>query len=377
MARRVYFHIGAPKTGTTYLQRVMWHNRAALRAAGVLIPGEDYRDRVWATQTVREMKQPDRRAAAAWDRIVRQVHAFDGDAVISHEFFSAASKEQAARAIDALAPGEVHIVYTARDLTRLIPALWQERLKYRYQGTFGDFRPAPVTAPPRAHWSWRTIDVVDVLQRWSSTLPPEHVHVVTVPRPGAPRTVLWTRFATACGFDPAVVSLDVPAANESMGLVESELLRHINPRIGEEISGITEVPTWVRDYLGLRVLAERKGEKIGLDPHRHARMRKRSITVVEQLRQAGYDVVGDLDELIAPVTAPPFRQPEDVTTEELLDASLDVIAQMLSDYREVARERQQLRRRVETLSWRRYTEPARLAGALRRRLGSVSRRRPR
>jgi hypothetical protein len=323
------------------------------------------------------MRQPDQRAAAAWDRIVREVRAFDGDAVISHEFFSSASKEQAGRAIDALAPAEVHLVYTARDLTRLIPDLWQERLKYRYQGTFADFRPAPVTAPPRAHWSWRTIDAVDVLQRWASTLPPELVHVVTVPRPGAPRTVLWDRFAMACGLDPAIVSLDLPATNESMGLVESELLRRINPRIGEEISGLTEVPTWVRDYLGLRVLAERKGERIGLDPHRHARMRKRSITAVEQLRQAGYDVVGDLHELIAPVAAPPFRQPEDVSTEELLDASLDVIAQMLSDYREVARERQQLRRRVETMSWRHYTHPRRRLLALLRRISPASRGRSR
>lgn len=346
MARRVFFHIGAPKTGTTYLQRIMWQNRAALASSGVLIPGDDYRDRVWATEVVREMPLVDARAERAWDLIVRQIRGFDGDAVLSHEFFSAASKEQAERAIAALAPAQVHVVYTARDLTRLIPALWQERLKYRFTGKFSEFEPAPLSSPPKAHWSWRTIDVVDALQRWGATLPPERVHVVTVPGPGAPRDLLWRRFAQACDFDPDIADLDLPSANESMGLVESELLRRVNPRIGEEIRGVIEVPTWVRDYLGLRVLAERDGERIGLGQARHTQMRERSLTAVATLRDAGYDVVGDLDELVAPKEAPGLRQPEAVTNDELLDVALDVIAQMLSDYRQVARERRDLEREL-------------------------------
>jgi hypothetical protein len=365
----VFFHIGAPKTGTTYLQRIMWSNRRALASIGVLIPGDDYRDRVWATEVIREMPLVDARAERAWDLIVRQIRGFAGDAVLSHEFFSAASKEQAERAIATLAPAEVHVVYTARDLTRLIPALWQERLKYRFTGKFSEFEPAPLSSPPKAHWSWRTIDVVDALQRWGATLPPEHVHVVTVPGPGAPRNLLWRRFAQACDFDPDVADLDLPAANESMGLVESELLRRVNPRIGEEIRGVIEIPTWVRDYLGLRVLAERDGEKIGLGPARHTQMRERSLTAVAALRDAGYDVVGDLDDLVAPPEAPALRQPEAVTNDELLDVALDVIAQMLSDYRAVARERRDLKR--ELLSG---TPPRSLVGRVKRRLGRLARR---
>ncbi|MBA2774812.1 MAG: hypothetical protein H0U36_12330, partial [Nocardioidaceae bacterium] len=39
--KRVFFHIGAPKTGTTYLQNVLFQNRPALKAAGVLYPYSD------------------------------------------------------------------------------------------------------------------------------------------------------------------------------------------------------------------------------------------------------------------------------------------------------------------------------------------------
>src|SRR4051812_22374835 len=37
-----YLHIGAPKSGTTYLQKTLWNNRAALRDRGVLYPGPDF-----------------------------------------------------------------------------------------------------------------------------------------------------------------------------------------------------------------------------------------------------------------------------------------------------------------------------------------------
>ena len=33
---RVFLHIGEPKTGTTFLQQVMWRNRSELAARGVV-----------------------------------------------------------------------------------------------------------------------------------------------------------------------------------------------------------------------------------------------------------------------------------------------------------------------------------------------------
>ena len=38
MAKRVFLHIGTPKTGTTHLQTVLWANRAKLAELGVLLP---------------------------------------------------------------------------------------------------------------------------------------------------------------------------------------------------------------------------------------------------------------------------------------------------------------------------------------------------
>jgi hypothetical protein len=345
MARRVFFHVGTLKTGTTYLQRLMWENRAALRSAGVLIPGEVFQDRVWATQTVRGMAQPHARAAGAWDRIVGQVNAFEHDAVISHEFFAAATEQQVARAIGRVAPAEVHVIVTTRDLIGILPAFWQERLKFGYTGGFADYDPDPLDAQPSQHWSWRTIDAADVLRRWGADLAPERVHVVTLPRPGAPRDLLWRRFAHVCGIDPDVATLDLPRVNESMGVAEAELLRRVNHGLHPQLRRPTEPARWVRSYLGQEILARRDGEPLRVAPERAAELRQRGKQIAEEIRARGYDVVGDLDDIVGPEAPPTSRLPGDVPDTELLEVAVDVINVMLADHRRISRENDELRRR--------------------------------
>ena len=330
MAKRVFFHIGGAKTGTTYLQSLMWENRGRLRAHGVLIPGEKHGDRVKATMVIRGVPPQFPGEEKAWDQIVSQVRVFPGDAVISHEFFGTADPDQADRAL-ADVQAEAHLVYTARDLTRVLPALWQERVKFVHAGSLDDYDPAPVTASARDNWSWRVIDASDALGRWGRNVPPERVHVVTVPKQPADRRELWRRFAAACGIDPDLALAEPATAYESVGLVEAELLRRLSGRLGPEFRKPRVAPRWVRSYLAHGVLSARKGERIGLDAQRYAEVRARGLAIVADLRARGYDVVGDLNDLVPDPTPPTVRGPSDVTAEELLDVSLDVIATMLGD----------------------------------------------
>ncbi len=371
MARRVFFHVGTLKTGTTYLQRVMWRNREALEAAGVLVPGSRFQDRVWATQTVRGMRQPHATAATAWDRIVAEVNAFEGDAVISHEFFGGASAVQARNAIARVAPAEVHVVVTTRDLLGILPAFWQEQVKFGFTGTFADYDPAPLSARPSQHWSWRTIDAADVLRRWAADLPADRVHVVTMPGTGAPRDLLWTRFAAACGFDPAVASLDLPPVNESMGVAEAEFLRRVNGGLHAELRRPPEPARWVRRYLGLEILARRGGEKLRVPAARVPELRERGRRIADEIRAAGYHVVGDLDDIVGPAQPPTSRQPEDVPDSELLEVALDVVNTMLADHRSLSVENTALHRARSPRPDRQGPRPrgaarARSAGPVRR-----------
>ena len=51
---RVFVHIGLPKTGTSYLQGVLWGQREQLRSAGLFVPGRERRDHLWSSMVVRD-----------------------------------------------------------------------------------------------------------------------------------------------------------------------------------------------------------------------------------------------------------------------------------------------------------------------------------
>ena len=85
MTERVYLHVGCPKSGTTYLQRVLRHNEEELRRQGVLVAGRTHVELVHAGFVVRDdnrLKQLPDRASRAWDRIVEQVRDFDGSSAL-------------------------------------------------------------------------------------------------------------------------------------------------------------------------------------------------------------------------------------------------------------------------------------------------------
>ena len=50
------------------------------------------------------------------------------------------------------------------------------------------------SGPKPSMWFWKAQGLPDVLTRWGAGLPPERIHVVTVPQSGAPRDLLWQRY---------------------------------------------------------------------------------------------------------------------------------------------------------------------------------------
>ena len=127
-----------------------------------------------------------------------------------------------------LAGSEVHVVYSARDLARQLPAAWQESIKQGRRWSFRAFLDAGRAR--RRPWFLRAFDLPTVLGTWGAALPPERVHVVTVPHDGRRRRgdVLWLRFCQAFGIDPAWAPLDSERANRSLGIAETQVLRRLN-----------------------------------------------------------------------------------------------------------------------------------------------------
>ena len=373
VARRVFLHIGLPKTGTTYLQTILWKNREELLRQGILLPGFGPRQHLWASGVVREepnLENRHRNAPRAWEVLTREANAHDGTAVISHEFFAGASPEQAARAVADLGDAEVHVVLTARDTLSLVTARWQEFVKNGATTPIDAYPESEETSPHDA-WDWGSMDVADVLRRWGTSVPPERVHVLTLPKPTEPRETLWLRFADLLGIDASRCDASGSEANESLGVVEVELLRRVNADL-QGFGRPLDRGVWIRGYLAQGKLVPRKGEKFWPSPERVAELRARGDRAVDELAARGYDVIGDLDDLRTPSDVPERRHPDSVTDAELVDAATATIAAMMTDVRELTRERDEAQQASSGLD--KLDQPKRLVRKAARRARSLWRR---
>jgi hypothetical protein len=332
---RVFLHVGSPKTGTTFLQDVLWSQRATAGEHGLLLPGERFNDHFLATLDVRGLaddpSQPER-ARGMWDRLVAEALAWDGNVLISHELFAGASAEQAGRAVATLAAGaEVHVVVTARDHVRQISAEWQEHVKHRSAASFGDFVREVREDRARDTWFWQVQDYAAVLERWGRDLPPERLHVVTVPPAGADPTILWARFAGLLGLEPGAFDTDLERSNSSLGAEQAELLRRVNVELGDRLPLPGPYPLVVKNVLAHQVLEGRNGTRltIGAEDTEFAAAAARGIA--DRIAAMGADVVGDLAELVPEARPGPpsdhaYEMPSDGA---LLAESVSAIADLL------------------------------------------------
>lgn len=338
-AKHVFLHIGAPKTGTTFLQQVLWANREALAETGVCYPLSRPREHFHATMDLRQMTWGGKHDPAwdgAWDRVSERVRAWPGRAaVLSNELLGAATPDQIARAVRSLGPGELHIVFTARDFARQLPSDWQEQVKHTHSVTYPEFLEVLVNRADgaRPHYYemfWGLHDPVRVLAPWADAVGPGHVHVVTVPQAGASRDVLWRRFAALVGIAADSCDLAQGRSNESLGSVEAELLRRTNERADRVQPRVYDQK--LRSYLVGTVLAGRPNRAaIPLPAEFGAWANERSEKLIAELQATGYHIVGDLEELRpAPASAGTRRDPTAISDGELLDAALDALAGLLT-----------------------------------------------
>jgi len=326
-------HIGAFKTGTSFLQHRLWAERVELAQQGVLFPGErGWGDQVRALSHVAD--RPDNHGAPVpaqpWDEMVQAITTWPGStAVLSFEFLSLLRPRQAQRLVRDLEPAQVHVVLTARDLVRVIPAMWQEVLQGGQTWSWPQYcetvtSPLGRTVPPGRGF-WRGQDLPAVVRRWATAVPVERIHVVTVPPAGSPPEGLWRRFATATGIEPeAAPGVATPRApNESLDPAATELMRRVNLAV-EGRMGRAVYDRVLKFYVAKKVLAERAGpDRVTLSPADARWACARGAEMAGELARLGVNVIGDLDDLIGSADV---RSSPEPSTDDVLAAAVDVIA---------------------------------------------------
>jgi hypothetical protein len=336
---RVYLHIGEPKTGTSFLQHSLWGNRARLAAQGVTLPGYSHRDHNRASRDLREAPReasdPTDSWTGDWDVLTGQALRAPSVAVISDEILTACNPPQADRAVRSLLPADVHIILTVRDFASVLPAEWQERVKCRGIVPWEEWLDSVAAAAPaadrrRRSWFWAVHDTLAILDMWSQHIPRDHVHVITLP-PRTSTDELWVRFASVLDIDPGCVDLVGTRANPSLGPAEAEFLRSVNQALP------AEVPDWfytrdIKRILAHDLLNARPRQAVlTVPPGRAAWAREQAEILVAGLRDAKYDIVGDLAELLPQGPAESYIGPADQPAEQLLDAAVHATAALLHE----------------------------------------------
>lgn len=301
--KRVFVHIGAPKTGTTFIQSVLWANRERLAEAGFLYPYERRGEHFGAMLDLRQLRwggHPDAVGGRArWDTVAARAQDWSGHTVLlTNEILGGATPAQIDRLVRSVTPAEVHVIFTARDFARQLVSDWQEHIKHQHTITLENFvddlvklgRHAPA---PFGEMFWGLHDAAHVLPRWADAVSRGGVHLITVPQPGTPPTTLWERFCSVVDLPPQMCSLDVDRTNESLGMAEAELLRLVNAEL-------PRMPPDSYDALVRRRLVPTlagRSSRLVLPEHHLPWVVDRSEQLIATLAESSYSVVGDLQEL--------------------------------------------------------------------------------
>jgi hypothetical protein len=333
-SRRLYLHIGLQKTGTSYLQSIMWRNQDLLGELGLDLVPPSKRETFHLMLNVRHRYRPEfdpPAAASALQRLPGQLAAASRPtALLSEESLAPADDQQIQDLLAACAEREVHLIVTLRDLGRQIPSAWQQTLQAGQSLPYAEYlrRLRKNEGVPSAKL-WGSKDVAAILERWSRHVPSDRVQLVTVPPQGSAQGALLERYCRVLGIDPARLDRDVERSNESVGRLQAELLRRVNARLAPEFRTRDVYGDIGKRYLAVRVLGPQGGEKLRVPREHEEWCRDVSQTYVDAIVKGGYPVEGDVLDLIP--TPSSFADEPRVTHRQVADVSVAALATMLTD----------------------------------------------
>jgi hypothetical protein len=333
-------HIGIPKTGTTALQRAAAANREALLAHGVRYPGRtvNHREAVCALMGRRLGWRgagewvPDR---SLWDELVAEL---DADpvrrALVSHEFASESTVEQARRFADSLGPS-LHVVVTLRGFAHLLGSSWQQYVKAGRRRPLGRWLHDLLDDEPYKHaaqFFYQRNDQAAVVRRWIEVVGVDRVTVVIADK-NQP-TQLTDAFEDLLGISRGLLAADDSgfAANRSMSYPEAELVRRLNMVVRKPVISWHQYDPLVRNGGVARMLENRRPGRheppVGLPDWAAEKATVRAREYADAIAATGCRVVGDLATLSAPVRSLGRKLPkcDDVP----IDAAVELAAGMLS-----------------------------------------------
>ncbi len=312
MAERVVLHVGAMKSGTSYLQAQLFANKETLAQQGVLVPGRGWGDQVAGVLDVLGKLRYGRESVdGAWQKLMDDVDVWPGTAVVSMEFLGPVSRNKVNHVVGTVralsSVPQVSVVLTARDLNRSIAAMWQETVQNGRWWTWQEYLDGVEEARPRPERDdaavtkagrtfWRQQNLVRISRRWGQADGVSDYSFVTVPAPGAPPELLMQRFAEVVGFTATGLKPG-PRANASLGAASAEALRRVNVHLAERGLEFPQGARLRKHVLAKEILAGRSGEEPRIGLPVASWVKDYAHHMVTELQGVGVEPVGEWTDL--------------------------------------------------------------------------------
>jgi hypothetical protein len=332
MGAKVFLHVGAPKTGTTYLQDRLFLNRRSLARHGIKYPTGMREDHFLAALDLTGIKWPGfaDMAKGEWDALVRRARLANGTVVISHEILAVAKPARIRRAAADLGDAELHVVFTARDIGRQLTADWQEGLKMYGTKSFARYLRETTANDPRTskQWFWRAQHLPRVLSSWGAIVPPERIHLIVLPRSGGD---VWEPFSGVIGAQPSWAPRQTERRNASLGAVEATMLRQLNKRLKRAGVDRGTHRSLVLNPIVYDAVPERTPVPIDLPPDSYKWASGVAQEWVDWVGASGIDVVGSLDDLLPAPPVEDWVDPDQPGPRAVRDAALDSLVGVIAE----------------------------------------------
>lgn len=179
-SRRIVFHVGPAKTGTSSLQEALYAARVPLAEQGYIYPSQGRHDqmpRAAGHHGLPAVLNDGGHLPAPFLEAVAAVPA-DQTVVLSSENLAHLGKPQIARLMADLAeigitPEQIAVVYYARRWDHLLPSVWQELVKHGTSRSYLSFLNQQATAPRASLY----LNYAITLERWGAVCGRENLHL--------------------------------------------------------------------------------------------------------------------------------------------------------------------------------------------------------
>lgn len=265
----VILHVGMMKSATTYIQNMLFNNRALLEDKGWFYPGSLLNHQhafyglcgsniPWVTQKM------EKKHRARGEELKREIDGSGKNLMISAEALASLDPIGIEELLMHLPPPDL-IVLTVRNLQKVVPSAWQQLIKGGGTKSLPEF--VQLLGEQRGKGGfWRTYGFGQIVRNWSAHAP---VRVVNTSSSSF-KADTWKFFSQATGIDflePQEFSKK--NSNESLSMELIENLRYMNIlRYERKLtkSDIEEENNFYLKNIGFEAAAKGIGTKIALPP---------------------------------------------------------------------------------------------------------------